>query len=190
MPIGSWPDDQVEELKRLHADGLSSAEVARALNLMFGTTHSRNAVIGKKARLGFSVPIGPRTPRMKSAQDRVLKARIGSRKGEATAAGIVERTQRRKAAHVRPVFACDETGLRVADVVPLHLSLLDLGPRQCRYPYGDSPFTFCGCWTFDGSSWCEPHAALATRPWQDRRDPGKAFPQSAVTSIIPARKVA
>jgi hypothetical protein len=172
MPIDSWPDDQVEELKRLNDKGLSSAEAAHELNLKFRATHSRNAVIGKKARLGLSVPTGPRTPRMKSAQDRVLKARIAHPKA------------------ARHQFTCDESGLRIADVVPLHLSLLDLGPRQCRYPYGDSPFTFCGCSTFDGSSWCEPHAALVTRPWQDRRDAGKTFPQSAVTSIIPARKVA
>jgi GcrA cell cycle regulator len=172
MPIDSWPDDQVEELKRLHDKGLSSAEAARELNLKFRTTHSRNAVIGKKARLGLSVPTGPRTPRMKSAQDRVLKARI---------------VRPRPAPHQ---FACDETGLRIADVVPLDISIDDLTDDTCRWPYGERPVVYCGHQPLEGLPYCASHTALATRPWQDRRDAGKTFPQSAVTSIIPARKVA
>lgn len=49
---------------------------------------------------------------------------------------------------------------RLADVVPLHASLVDLTYDQCRYPYGDGPFTFCGCPTINGLSYCEPHHRL------------------------------
>lgn len=41
---------------------------------------------------------------------------------------------------------------------PLHLSLIELEPDQCRWPYGDGPFTFCGCTVLTDSSYCPMHA--------------------------------
>ena len=36
----------------------------------------------------------------------------------------------------------------------------DLGPHQCRWPYGDDlPFTYCGERVKRGTSWCEEHFA-------------------------------
>jgi len=43
----AWTDDLIEELKRLWNDGLSTAEIGRALNV------SKNAVVGKSHRLGL-----------------------------------------------------------------------------------------------------------------------------------------
>jgi GcrA cell cycle regulator len=43
----AWTDEQIEELKRLWNDGLSTAEIGRALNV------SKNAVVGKSHRLGL-----------------------------------------------------------------------------------------------------------------------------------------
>lgn len=141
---------------------MTGSETAVLLNRRFNTDYSRNAVIGRAMRKGIvtkNAALGrPRKPR--------------SRKGEATAIGIVERTQRRRTAPAPQQFACDETGLRVADVVPLHLSLLELEAGQCRWPYGDGsaalPYTFCGCPQFDGSSYCDGHAALAMRELDGR----------------------
>lgn len=42
-------------------------------------------------------------------------------------------------------------------VVPLNIDLDDLKNRQCRYPYGDGPFTFCGHPVRDNSPYCEEH---------------------------------
>lgn len=47
---------------------------------------------------------------------------------------------------------------------PLHVGLSDLGANECRYPYGDGPFTFCGCSTGDGMPYCFPHMQLTHRP--------------------------
>ena len=42
----------------------------------------------------------------------------------------------------------------------LHLELWQLRSDDCRYPYGDGPFTFCGHPSFNGSSYCEAHFRL------------------------------
>jgi hypothetical protein len=47
----------------------------------------------------------------------------------------------------------------------LGLQLMELGPDDCRYPFGDSaPFTFCGDTAIVGSSYCELHHTICTRP--------------------------
>ena len=43
----AWTDEQIEELKRLWNEGLSTADIGRALNV------SKNAVVGKSHRLGL-----------------------------------------------------------------------------------------------------------------------------------------
>jgi GcrA cell cycle regulator len=152
----NWPEAHDKALKAALDAGCSFVQAAAEINAKFGTSYSRNAAIGRAGRMGLTQPtkVNP-IPRPRA-----------QRKGEATAIGIVERTRTRKAA---PQFACDETGMRVADVVPLHLTLLELEPDMCRWPYGDGNFTFCGCPKFGDSSYCEPHDALATRPWIDKR---------------------
>lgn len=50
--------------------------------------------------------------------------------------------------------------LRCAAIEPLHVSLLDLEPHHCRYPFGERDFTFCGHPKADGKSYCRDHAEL------------------------------
>ncbi|WP_050044042.1 GcrA family cell cycle regulator [Bradyrhizobium sp. LTSPM299] len=49
-----------------------------------------------------------------------------------------------------------------------HLSLVELGPADCRYPYGgDSEgevVTYCGHPRQSGSSYCTPHFELSRNP--------------------------
>ena len=43
--------------------------------------------------------------------------------------------------------------------------LIDLGPRDCRYPYGhpgEAHFSFCGKPVLPGRSWCHEHFELCT----------------------------
>lgn len=48
--------------------------------------------------------------------------------------------------------------------------LMELEPDDCRYPFGDSaPFTFCGDAALVGSSYCEVHHLLCTKPQEHRR---------------------
>jgi GcrA cell cycle regulator len=134
--VGRWTPEKVEQLIQLFETGLSSTGIAARLEGM-----SRNAVIGKLTRLGLTNANG-------------FKRKKGGDRSQKVQEFLGQKQHQRQA----PVSVLPT--LKVADVVPLHLSLLDLGPDQCRYPFGDGPFTFCGCEKIEGSSYCEPHHRL------------------------------
>jgi len=54
--------------------------------------------------------------------------------------------------------------LRCVGVQPRLISLVELAPEDCRYPYGGDTdgeaITFCGHRRKSGSSYCPPHASL------------------------------
>jgi GcrA cell cycle regulator len=68
-----------------------------------------------------------------------------------------------------PVFERTETApLRCVEILPRHLSLVELEPGDCRYPYGGDAegeaITFCGHRRRLGSSYCAPHLYLTREP--------------------------
>jgi hypothetical protein len=57
--------------------------------------------------------------------------------------------------------ACGEP---VDVIAPKRVSLMDLTPAACRWPFGDPrapDFGFCGAMTVEGSSYCDKHKAIA-----------------------------
>lgn len=153
----NWHVDHIEAMKGLLAQGLSSSQVAAALNDKFDTRYSRNAVIGKKIRLGIRDTAA--NIRLKSIRS-LEKARAAPRRPQPPRPPkpLVEKLR------PRPVqFTCSEfTGLRDADVVPLNISLHDLTAETCRWPYGDAaPFAFCGNPVWACGPYCEPHTSLS-----------------------------
>lgn len=62
-----------------------------------------------------------------------------------------------------------EVKIACVEIVPRNLSLLELEPNDCRYPYGDGPFTFCGHPKQAGSSYCTPHFHLCDQPPKPRQ---------------------
>lgn len=48
-------------------------------------------------------------------------------------------------------------------VVPLNIEMDHLKHSQCRYPYGDGPFTFCGHPVTEKSPYCEEHHKICFR---------------------------
>jgi GcrA cell cycle regulator len=68
-----------------------------------------------------------------------------------------------------PIFEVTETAkLRCVEVDPRHLSLAELEPGDCRYPYGGDEegeaISFCGHERRAGSSYCAPHFQLTRGP--------------------------
>ena len=45
------------------------------------------------------------------------------------------------------------------EIEPRHVTLAELGPDDCRYPFGERDFTFCGNTKLAGSSYCRVHHA-------------------------------
>jgi hypothetical protein len=144
----TWNDELDFALKNCVAAGHSFANIAVKINREFGATLSRNACIGRAQRLGLSVS---RTVKVDGAEHRL------NRKPEGKTKTITIKP--------KPQFACEPaTGLRVADVVPLNISIYDLNDSTCRWPLGEqAPFTYCGCHALDGVPYCWPHMRLAHR---------------------------
>lgn len=144
-----WTPEQDDSLREYVAANLSCSQIADEISTKHRIVASRNAVIGRLHRLGIKT--------------RTVTNGLGhlpSKKARAESVPVAKP----KAAPKPQRFTCEPiTGLRQADVVPLHLSLIDLEPDQCRYPFGDGPYTFCGCAKFDDSPYCEPHDALSRR---------------------------
>jgi GcrA cell cycle regulator len=158
----SWTDERVETLKKLWADGLSASQIAAELG---GVT--RNAVIGKVHRLGFSgraksltsAAPGPRKPR---AASHMLRVSRGSIRGNTALAYAYE-------------FDVDPEPEPIDNVIPLgqRCSLLELTEDTCRWPIGDpgsADFFFCGGQSITSLPYCAYHSRVAYRPANVRRD--------------------
>jgi GcrA cell cycle regulator len=148
----AWTEERIEKLKALHARKLSCSMMASELG---GVT--RNAVIGKLHRLGLSNAYSTvhrdnqygRKPRPKKENRKTI--RIVRANGNSNQHRVMESAE------------TDLAALRCVEVIPQHIALLDIQPHHCRYPYGESPFTFCGHTILDGRSYCGPHYALSIR---------------------------
>jgi GcrA cell cycle regulator len=117
----SWAREHCDALRDYHARGLSFAEIAEAINAKFKTAYSRNAAIGRARRMGLAGPERSKPPPKVSAPR-------------------LDRIRERHAAsswRLMPVLEPAETvKLRCVEIDPRHLSLIDLEPGDCRYPYG------------------------------------------------------
>lgn len=146
-----WTADRTEMLRKLWASGsFSCSGIAHEL----GNGITRNSVIGKMHRLGLNGQVygnirRRKTPAELEATKRDKEARRRERR----------RTQR--VSIVKPTVNLE--ALRCVEVEPLHKQLLDLGPNECRFPYGDGPYTFCGHPKMEGRSYCGPHFGLSAR---------------------------
>jgi GcrA cell cycle regulator len=154
----NWTDERVAELTRLYNIGFSAAQTAVEISKTFGLSVTRNAVIGIWNRRGLTGDGGKMRRRV-----RVVRANGNS---EAMKVFDLEMGEMRE--------------VRAADVVPLHVSLAALEAGQCRYPYGDGPFTFCGCQALPGKPYCPPHHMLT---WTKSRTP-LPRPQTAPFKIV------
>jgi GcrA cell cycle regulator len=125
-----WDDDQVVAcLKALCIQPLSNAEIAYELNIKFGLSLSRNAVIGKRTRLGL-LGTAPK-PRTRKAKNKPSDRRL------------IRRSRRPQP----PVFAQPLPLLPLPSSFPYACNILALNNETCRFPCGDpgsSNFFFCG----------------------------------------------
>ncbi len=154
-----WTPEHCQALREYRERGLSYGEIARRLNAKFNTTYTRNAALGRGVRMGLP---GPERPAQRAGR---LPA-IGGPKRPKSA--LVAKPARRHAAD--PVASAPAVGyvrpitLRCVGIKPRLTSLIELGPNDCRYPYGgdkgSEAITFCGHPKLPGSSYCAPHFRL------------------------------
>jgi GcrA cell cycle regulator len=156
----NWAPEHSDLLREGVARGMSFSEVAAAINVKFKTDYTRSAAIGRARRMGLAEPVRPNDLPRLPANPRQPQFPPLPR--------LVER-------HVpearRPIPVSERAAtlqLRCIGIVPRHLSLLDLAPDDCRYPYGGDKegeaITFCGHLRREGSSYCLSHFHLTCGP--------------------------
>lgn len=151
----SWPDDQVQTLKRMWDEGASAAEIAHAIG------RTRNAVLGMKMRLGLgsrAVP-PPLNKQAKLAKRRANYQARWARLAEEKAARRLVRLREAEAAEMAKAKAAEE---RASRLVCEPVSLLEAKRHHCRWIVGsaaESVALFCGGLAVRGS-WCAQHAKI------------------------------
>ncbi len=127
MQSTSWANEHSAALREYLAKGMSFSEVVDAINAKFKTSYSRSAAIGRARRLGVAGPrrakdLPKHCPAPKAPQPQPRKVR-----------------EHHAPEFIRPMPTFKPTKpveLRCIEIDPRHLSLTDLEPADCRYPYG------------------------------------------------------
>jgi GcrA cell cycle regulator len=150
-----WADERVTKRLRVLWSDHSATQICGVLFSEFGVSLSRNAVVGRLHREGLTVEqkrtVHPLTRGEKKPKGqprlRVVRANSNS-------------TARRMIVTHTPAQLRE---LRCIEIISLGKALIDLEPNDCRYPYGDGPFTHCGHPQLAGRPYCPGHVALALR---------------------------
>ncbi len=154
----TWTSERTELLKRcLHA-GLSCGQIAREIGV------TRNAVIGKRNRLGLSRPkdvIGRQLEQRRAARLARLKT-PGTWRSKRPRLNIFAQHERLMAAFPSPQPTAED--------IPIYngrgCTLLELSQGKCRWPTsspGADDFCFCGNEAVKGLPYCLGHARIAYR---------------------------
>ena len=155
-----WDEKKEELLAKLWKKGLSASQIAQQIGGV-----SRNAVIGKRIRMGLP---DRNSPNLKVKQRKPSShPRIEARK----------KLPPPRKAPLPKVFAPEpvETRQRYEElVIPAaeRKSIATLEGHHCRWPIGDpqhADFHFCGKDKVAGLPYCEFHARRAYQPPQARR---------------------
>lgn len=164
-----WPEEAVDLLKVMWESGESCSVIASAISAHFQEPVSRNAVIGKRARLGLE-----QRKQASAARKYVRRSQHVVRIDAAATANI------QRAAAKPPVFK----------IIPLPppeptagvTELFDLDRNGCRWPSGDGPFLFCNAPQFKGcdTQYCEHHFNMSCR---DTRRPSLKYTKQLVQHI-------
>jgi GcrA cell cycle regulator len=155
MQTGDWTPEHSQALREHVAQGLSFARAAAEINARFGTTYTRSAALGRGKRMGLVVPV--------SRQDRPMPAKaLRPRKARKCRGAELPRPAPQP--EIVPAVAATPVQLRCVGMSPRLISLVELEPGDCRYPYGgdkeNEPIAFCGHPRRAGSSYCTPHFHL------------------------------
>jgi hypothetical protein len=135
----SWTPEQDELLRSKHSE-IPLKELVELINWTFGTKYSLHSIKNSVKRLGLTGSRWRKAPADK-------KAKAPPKQGST--------------ARTEEVFKP-----RVVATKSHRKTILDLKAMECRWP-DDEPhpetgwWTFCGCRTADGSSYCPAHAELS-----------------------------
>ena len=153
-----WTDEAVEELKRMWDKGMTTGQIAKALNV------TKNSIIGKVHRLCLTARPSPIKKASSPKNDsKNVKTTVK------TATDNSEKAQKQtdKAPEESIIVKNDDKSLLCKEnytVEETNIPLVKLDNHTCRWPVGDprdDDFCFCGKRVKTGQTYCEEHAAIA-----------------------------
>lgn len=161
----TWPSGNVEAVRRMWLEGRSSGQIAAALGV------TRNAIVGKVARLGLTRSSGTpqrkppwRAPVAESApQPKPIYAAVCQPNPPFRKAGAPERKAETPKCPPTAPECKPEPAAKAAPAPTLRcepVALLDLAPHHCRYPFGTTDFRFCGISKSQREPYCINHMKL------------------------------
>jgi GcrA cell cycle regulator len=171
--MNAWPDDRVDNLKKLYEAGLSHSQIAAELNRppFEKLPHlTRNATIGKIHRMGLDGRDRPKcsaAPRQQRAR-RSQYAPIPGRNFKSTVTRAATALAEAFEVEMAPdVLAYD-------NVIPIvqRVTLMQLTEATCKWPIGDpqhKDFYFCGGKALPSLPYCAHHCRVAFQAPEDRR---------------------
>ena len=148
-----WTDEAVEELKRMWDRGMTTGQIAKALNV------TKNSIIGKVHRLCLTARPSPikKTDAVEENKKSVTPQKAVKEKNKPTKE-TPDKTEH--ATEAKESKAAPKTVTVETDNIPL----VKLDNHTCRWPMGDprdDDFCFCGKRVRTGQTYCEEHAAVA-----------------------------
>jgi GcrA cell cycle regulator len=167
----AWDNGILKKLKALVGRGLTTAEIGKRLGI------SKNAVVGKLHRLGWTSKTGDASgakksggPR-KSTSEKVPAKKITTKTPKTTSKKKATKTGTKVVAKKTSGEKPKKNGERGIKESSVHqrmvqhaLEMANLKPNQCRWPIGDPDsegFHFCGQPVFIGKPYCYEHCKQA-----------------------------
>ncbi len=154
-----WTDEAVEELKRMWDRGMTTGQIAKALNV------TKNSIIGKVHRLCLTARPSP--IKKSASSDEEKKTPKTSKKSTSSAKTTKEKSKPAVQAEAKPASKVVSEQIP-ADKSPVlektNIPLVKLDNHTCRWPMGDprdEDFCFCGKRVRTGQTYCEEHSAVA-----------------------------
>lgn len=138
----SWTQEELTTLQSMRHSGKSAGVIADVLG------KTRNAVAGKLHRLGLCKP-------RRKAENRAV---MNGHKSVSVRFGAFALASPRGNGDIN----------KNDPAKPLGVTLIDLQPNDCRWPYGEEHFLFCGHGKAPGSAYCFTHSQMA---WRRRNEP-------------------
>ena len=146
-----WTEETVEELKKMWDKGMTTGQIAKALNV------TKNSIIGKVHRLCLTARPSPikksSTPKTETEDKKTAPKAKKTCKTTEKKEKVVE-PKEVKVVEPAPKVVVEET----------NIPLVKLDNHTCRWPLGDpkdDDFCFCGKRIKTGQTYCEEHAAVA-----------------------------
>ena len=168
-----WIQEATDLLIEHYNTGVTASASAKMINAKFGTRYTRNAIIGKRDRVGLSRanPIQSQMMRDPLAKAALDAARRRKRAERLAKLELAEQSRERKQ-EIKRLREAEAYAAKIEAVAPVKSfakstvdAIMSLKFNSCRYPIGGvgaDDFHFCCEPQDEGSSYCKTHRAICT----------------------------